>query len=224
MHCRAQRMHYISQPASADYRDRSRIVSISYFTHCAERLSCTAGDAQKGKARESHIVLSIFMFFTYLIPDYVKNNKNLFTNFINNKDGAKSTLVLEPAQEAALEAAKTALILIIVAEIAIFVLRRVLCRGLAKEQRAAVLAGAAPTPDEIEVEAAPVAEEAVAAAAVETPATVADAPAEEPAKEEAPAEEPAKEETPAEEPAKEEAPAEEPAKEEAPAEEAPKAE
>ena len=210
------------------------LTSISYFARCAERLSCAAGNAKTGNARENRIVFAIILFFTYLIPTYVMESKNLFVNFINDKQGASSSLVLTSAQQSALESAKTGLIIMIVAEIAIFVLRLILCRGFKKDDRVAVLTGTAPTPDEIEVKAAPVAEEAVAAAAVETPATVADAPVAEPAKEEAPAAEPAKEEAPAAEPAKEEAPAaepakeetpaEEPAKEEVPAEEAPKAE
>ena len=196
------------------------LVSISYFTYCAERLSCAAGNAKKKSGvHENHIVFSIVMLLTCLIPMYVKDTKNLFVNFVDEKLGASSSLVMTPAQEKALETAMVGLIIMIVAEIAIFVLRLVLCKGLTKEERVAVLTGTAPTPDENAeaVVEAPVAEDAAAAAVVETPAAPADAPA----KEEAPAEEaPAKEEAPAEE-----APAEEaPVKEEAPAEDAPKAE
>ncbi|MBQ9760431.1 MAG: hypothetical protein IJW16_03675 [Clostridia bacterium] len=215
--------------------------SITYLTHCAQRLSCAVGGKKKA-VTDNHIVFAVFNVIACAIPMYVKGTKNLFVNFIDDELGAVSSLSMNVEEFGALKMALVAAIIMLVVEIAIVVLRKVLCSDLSAEDRNAILTGVAKTPDEKLEDAQKIMAEAAAtvaaSATVETPVAEAAAPVveEAPVAEAAPVveETPVAEEAPAAEaaPVVEEAPAAEaapvveeaPAAEEAPAEEAPKAE
>lgn len=157
--------------------------STAYFTHCAQRLSCAATRGKKQtKITDNHIVLSVFILLGCIIPMYVKGTENLYKNVTTQTD-AYSSLVLEPAQSSALTAALVGAIIMLVAEIAIVVLKKALCSELSEDEMIAVITGKAKEPEAV------AAEPAVAAAVVADEAPVEAAPAEEaPAQEAAPEE------------------------------------
>ncbi len=189
--------------------------ALGYITACTKRLSLSA------KKGELHLARAILMLPVFVLPAIIAGSTNVFTKASGFKLPT-SSLILTPEQDSALTGVLVGVIIVLLAEIAMIVLRSVFCKDMTKEDRLLVLSGNAPDPF------APVEEEAAPA---EEAAPVEEAPAEEaaPVEEEAPVEEAPVEEAPVEEapveeeaPAEEEAPVEEaPVEEEAPAEEAP---
>ncbi len=160
----------------------------------------------------------IFALIVPILPLVVSNfeNKNFYkmeyeggelvTSIVNKG----SIFYMDSDAEAALVGMFVGAALLIVADIAYMILKKIFCKGITAEQAGLVLSGNAPAL----VTAEAVAEEAVAEEAVAEEAVAEEAVAEEAVAEEAPAEEAVAEEAPAEE-----APAEEAVAEEAPAEE-----
>jgi hypothetical protein len=182
------------------------ISSVDYFKACANRLSCTAGAGKNNKRpKDSHLVSSIIYLLIYILPVYVMGATNCLKDPTSaSTEGAESFLVLSEEQSGALSMALVGLIIMIVAEVALVVLKKVVCKDVPQAEMAAVLAGdvqlpeAAPVAEAAPVEEAPAAE-AVPAFAEEAPAAEEAAPAEEAPAEEAPVEEAPVEEAPAEE-------------------------
>ena len=169
------------------------ISSVDYFKNCINRLTFTENGSRSKKAKDSYLVSSIFNVLIYAFPVYVMGATNCLKDPTSTStEGAESFLVISAEQNDALNAALIGIIIMLVAEIAFLVMKKVLCKDLPATEMEAVLGGTAFAP-----EVAAPAEEAVAASA--------EAPVEETAAEEAPAEEAPAEEAPAEEaPAEEE--------------------
>jgi len=173
------------------------ISSVNYFKTCVNRLSCTDGAGKNNKkAKDGHLVGSIVNLFIYILPAVVIGSKNCLKNPASaSTEGAESFLALSAEQEAALTGALIGLILMVVAEIALIVMKKVVCKDVPAEEMAAVLEGTAG----VEVVAETPAEEAPAEEAPAEEAPAEEAPAEEAPVEAASAEEAAAEETPVEE-------------------------
>ena len=182
------------------------LVSTGYLESCLRRLSL-AISVKEGQSSIKDIILprAILMLPIYILPTLIMGANNYFED-VSSDVGTSSLLVLSEEQASAFSGVLAGIIIVIVAEIAMIVLKAALCHDVSAKDKGLVMSGAATA--EI---AAPIVVE-------ETPAE--DAPAEDvPAMAEAPAEEAPAEEAPAEEAPAEEAPAEEAPAEEAPAEE-----
>lgn len=167
------------------------ISSISYINYCAHRLSATSGNAKKAKG-DNHIVFAVLTVVACALPMYVMGTENLkLLPNVKDSEGI-SSLILNDAQESALTVALVGAIIMVVAEVAIVVLKKVFCKDLSDEDMTAVMSGTAKTPDEKIAEAQKLVEEAKAAEAArlaEAQRLVAEAQAAVAASAEAPAEE-----------------------------------
>ncbi len=186
--------------------------AVGYIESVLQRISCT-----EKRGRDGHLAAAIVMVLVCALPMFVKASQNSYDTVV----GPDATVLgsyldgMSLDGENALTLALVGAIIALVSEIALKVLKAVLCKDVSKEDMAAVVSGLALTPAE------KAATEAVPAAAVVEEAVAEEAPATEETAEEAVAEEaPATEET-AEEAVAEEAPATEETAEEAVAEEAP---
>ncbi len=195
---------------------------VSYLASAAKRFSCTVKKTRPkvgflisrlfaDKARDGNIVAAIFTAFTFAIPTYIISAKHAFDDVCSTASAGEASLIeLTAAQQGALNAALVGIIIMLVAEIALLILKKVFCKDLEADEAEKVIMGLAKTSDEkleeakafiAETEAAEAAKAAKAAPAEEVAPVEETAPAEEatPAEEAAPAEETASaEETPAE--------------------------
>ena len=128
-----------------------------YFDKTAKRFSCTV---KKGlisnKPKDSGIVGACILFLAYLLP-------TLVAGFKHNGEGEDATSFLElaPAQQSALTGALVGIIIMIVAEVAIIVLKNVFCKNITAEAAQAVIDGSV-------VDLEPIVAEEVAVAAEDT--------------------------------------------------------
>ncbi|MBR2354707.1 MAG: hypothetical protein IKA76_09435 [Clostridia bacterium] len=203
--------------------------ALSYITVCTKRLSLST------KKGEHHLARAIFMLPVFIIPTVIAGAENIrVQNKYTGKWTEASSLMLDSDQEAALTGVLVGLIIILLAEIALIVLRLVFCKNMTKDDRQLVLAGNAPDPNVQQAYYDPNAQgyydpnaqgyyDPNAQQGYYDPnAQQGYAPAAEAAPvEEAPVDAAPAEEAPAEEALAEDAPAEEAPAEEAPAEEAP---
>ena len=145
------------------------LASVAYITGAANKLSCTIDPKhQHSKLADCKLVGAILMLVTYIAPTMVAGNKNYYY-IVTSKEavGDESFLVFEAAELSALKTALVGIIIMIVAEVALIVLKKVLCKDLTALEASAIVCGV----DEAPV-AAPAAEEVVEApAAEEAPAT-----------------------------------------------------
>lgn len=152
------------------------ISSIAYFANCAQRFASAAARNKKtGNVSDNGIVAAALNVVACALPMFVKGTENLFNNFVNDELGTRSSLILSKDAEGFLTVALVGAIIALVAEIAIVVLRKVLCGELTKDERVAVITGAAKTPDEVLAEAEAIVAKAAAATAAEEPAVEASA-------------------------------------------------
>ena len=164
--------------------------SAGYITHAANKLSCTVDPKkQRSKLADCKLVAAIVLLITYIAPTLVAGKTNFFKN-VESKEaiGDESFLILSEVETAALKSALVGIIIMIVAEVALIVLKKVLCKDLTALEASAIVCGVDEEKTVAAPAEAPVAEEAPAAEEV-------------PAAEEAPAEAPAAEEAPVETPA-----------------------
>ena len=123
--------------------------SRKYLKSVAGRFSCAAKRERAGFVRvfaDSHIVRAIFCLIVYIIPTYILGQEYCYDDIIENGDKTDFCFLdLKNSQEDALTAALVGIILMIAAEIAIIVLKRVFCSKMSTEEREAVLTGKAPT-------------------------------------------------------------------------------
>lgn len=170
------------------------LISVNYFRACLQRLSCSIPVSKKGsKIKDIQLARAILMLPIYILPMVVAGSKHYFEDVTATGTGDASLLVLSDASNAAMSGILVGIILILVAEIALIVLKTTLCRDVSAEDMGNVMRG-------IAIDEPVLAEETVAAE---------EAPAEEAPAEEAPAEEAPAEEAPVEEAPVEEAPVEE---------------
>lgn len=139
--------------------------SAAYITHSANRLSCTINPKEKeNKFADCKIGLAIVTLATYILPTYVAGQKHFFNDVTSTeKIGDSSLLIFNDTEAAALKTALIGIIIMIVAEVALIVLKKVLCKGLTALEASAIVCGR----DDDNTVAAPVAEEASAEAPAE---------------------------------------------------------
>jgi len=195
--------------------------STTYFKSSMERLSGTAK-----KSKDILLAGSIFTLISCVLPMVVKNSDHYYVNMLDLDSKPKGSFLdgLSSEGETALTVALVGAIIMIVAEIAMIVLKAVVLKKIPAEADDAAPEAAAPEAAEdasVAGGASPVAVSGSAANAAGGSAPVEETPVEETPVEEAPVEETPVEEAPVEEAPVEEAPAEEAPVEEAPAEEAP---
>lgn len=141
--------------------------SIEMLSFNANRLSCTVDPRnKKRKLADSKIVFSVLLLATYIIPTVI-SKADRFYNDVTSKEsiGDASFLPLEAAELSALKAALIGIIVMIVAEIALLVLKKVICKGLTSSEAALIVCGVDEAPEAVEApvaEETPVAEEAPA--------------------------------------------------------------
>ena len=106
-------------------------LSMTYLIRCARRLSCipTRVGKKRRLPREALLAWAIAMLPVYLIPAYVAGQKHYFADPSTvGKVGEASFLILGDNEKKALIMTLVGIVLIVLAEIALMVLRRVLCR------------------------------------------------------------------------------------------------
>lgn len=108
-----------------------------YLAKAAQRFGGLTKKKKKGTIamKDNNLVNVIFMLPIYILPILVKG-------FEHNVDTtpASSFLQLAPTQESALTAMLIGLILMFVAELAVVILKKVLCKGLTEDKAASILA------------------------------------------------------------------------------------
>lgn len=166
------------------------LACVGYLDKAARRLSCAVKrERPKGligklftpKAKDNNIVMAIVTIVAFIVPTYVAS--------IEYGDNKVKFLELAEEQQAALSTALIGIIIMVVAEVAVIVLKKSLCKELTEREAEDLMMGVAMTSEEALAEAQKVvaeAEAAVAAAKVAEEAKAAQAPAEEaaPAEEE----------------------------------------
>ena len=159
--------------------------SVAYLEKCVQRLACSAVANKKGViAKDTAIVRAVLMIAVYAIPTYIMGVKHFFDNplDVNAKEGSKSFLTLGADQMAALNMVLVGIILMLVAEIALIVLKSVFCKGMNQKAMEGIMSGAEAVADETaeaEAVAEETAEETAEVAAEEATETEAEETAEE---------------------------------------------
>ena len=140
--------------------------SVGYLEKCVQRLACSAVANKKGViAKDTAIVQAILLIAVYAIPTYIMGLKHFFENplDVESKVGDASLLVLNTDQKAALNMALVGIALMLVAEVALIVLKGVFCKGMNKTAIDAIMTGA-----EASAEATEATETTEATEAIET--------------------------------------------------------
>ncbi len=165
--------------------------SVAYLEKCVQRLACSASANKKGAfPKDTCIVRAILMLAVYILPTVVIGRKSFYNDpTVLDGVGDESLLVLNADESSALKMVLVGTIIMLVAEIALIVLKAVFCKGMNRESMTALMSGADETVETVETEAAEAAE-ATAEATEEATEAVADETVEETAEEAAePAEE-----------------------------------
>lgn len=140
----------------------------AYITYAANKLSCTVDPKHKeSKLADCKLVAAIVLLVTYVAPTFIASKMHFFLDVTSTeKVGDESFLILSATEESALKAALAGIIIMIVAEVALIVLKKVLCKDLTALEASAIVCGrdedAVPAEAAPAVEAAPVIEEAPA--------------------------------------------------------------
>lgn len=138
------------------------LASVRYLENAARRFSCSAKRNQK-----SGLIGAIFCLATFIIPTYIAGAKHGYNNVTSTEStGDFSFLELTGAQEDNLNAALVGIIIMIVAEIAVIVLKKVFCAKMNAEDAAALMSGKAKSAEEVLIEAQQIVAESEATVAV----------------------------------------------------------
>lgn len=174
------------------------LASVGYLEKCAQRLACSKSANKKGAfPKDTCIGRAIVMLAVYILPAVVISRKSYFDDPTDmTAEGTKSFLELGGDQANAFTMVLVGAIIILLAEIALIVLKAVFCKGMNAESMQALMSGAdvAPVAEEaseaVEATEAVEAEEATATETAEEAAPeVAEETSEETAEEAAPAKE-----------------------------------
>ena len=115
------------------------LMSVSYINVAARRLSCTT------KRGDNYLAQTIMALPVFILPMVVKGMKHNYkfnaAEFKFEKTGADSFLKLSSSEETALILVLVGIIIMMVAEIALIVLKKVLCKDMTREEMKAVLGG-----------------------------------------------------------------------------------
>ena len=132
----------------------------AYVSYSANKLSCTVDPKHKeNRLADCKLVSAIVLLVTYIAPTFIASKMHYFRDVTSTeKVGDESFLIMSAAEESALKAALVGIIIMIVAEVALIVLKKVLCKGLTSLEASAIVCGR----DESAEPAAPAAEEAPA--------------------------------------------------------------
>ena len=173
--------------------------SVGYLEKCAQRLACSKSANKKGAfPKDTCIGRAIVMLAVYILPAVVISHKSYFEDptDMTAVEGTKSFLELTGDQANAFTMVLVGAIIILLAEIALIVLKAVFCKGMNAESMQALMSGADTAPVAEEASEAVEATEAVEAEEETAPETaeeaapeVAEETSEETAEEAAPAEE-----------------------------------
>ena len=119
--------------------------SLKYFNKCLKRISCTLCSAKReSDPKDSFIVKAIFMLLIYILPTVVAGSENCLKDPTKSSTkGAVSSLVMSSDAKSALTVAFVGIIIIVVAEIALIVLKKVFCSDVSTESKVAVMSGTA---------------------------------------------------------------------------------
>lgn len=149
--------------------------AIAYLERAARRLSCTS------KHGDNLLAYTIMALPVFILPTVVKGMKHRYSfefdtydGWVVEKSGATSFLKMSSDEETALTLVLVGIIIMLVAEIALIVLKKVLCKDMTREEMEAVVTGAvlsevaAPAEETAPAEEAAPAEETAAEAEEET--------------------------------------------------------
>ncbi len=168
------------------------LASVTYLEKCVQRLACSASANKKGAfPKDTCIVRAILMLAVYILPTVVMGRNSFYKDPTSTAvTGDESLLALNAEEGSALNMVLVGIILMLVAEIALIVLKAVFCKGMNRESMTALMSGAE-TAEAAEAVAEPeaVAEETAEEAAEEAVEETAEETVEEAAETEAVAEE-----------------------------------
>ena len=132
--------------------------SAGYLDRAAKRISCTVKPERKAgvvgaltepKLHDNSLGLAIGAVLAYVIPTVVSGFKHYFVDITaSGSDGDASFLVLSEGAQKALSAALIGAIIMIVSDIAIIVLKKVLCKDLSNADANQLLLGTSLTSEE----------------------------------------------------------------------------
>lgn len=114
--------------------------SVSYFTACARRISCTGRKDRRRVISDTQIPRAAMTLLACILPLVVKGSKHLFEH-PQTQSGAFSSLELSAEQISALTVALVAAAFVLAIEIALAITKHVLCKKLSKEAQKAILTG-----------------------------------------------------------------------------------
>ena len=120
--------------------------SVRYLEKCVHRLACSSTVNKKGKAvKDSALGRAIMMIAIYAIPAYVMAQKHFYNNPCSTaSQGDASFLILETAaQKNAFNMVLVGAILMVVAEVALIVLKSLFCHDMKGSDMAEVMSGGA---------------------------------------------------------------------------------
>lgn len=119
------------------------LASVKFLAKCAQRLSCAI---PYGKGGISLLPTAIALLLVYIIPTYISGQNNYYDDVTKTTGkGSASFLELEAAQSEALTMVLVGIIIMIVAELAIVVLKKVFCPHMTTDKVYGVLSGSADT-------------------------------------------------------------------------------
>lgn len=142
------------------------LASVAYLEKCAQRLACSKSANKKGKfPKDTCIGRAIVMLAVYILPTVVIGRRSYYEDPTSTEAiGDKSFLAdLSDANLDALKMVLVGVIIILVAEIALIVLKKVFCKGMNAESMQALMSGAEVAPVAAEAEAVEAATETVEA-------------------------------------------------------------
>lgn len=125
------------------------LASVGYLENTARRFSCSMKRNQK-----SGLIGTILCLVTFIIPTYIAGAKHGYNNVTSTEStGDFSFLELTEAQEDKLNAALVGIIIMIVAEIAVIILKKIFCAKMKAEEISALMSGNAKSAEEALAEA-----------------------------------------------------------------------
>ncbi len=119
--------------------------SIDYLKNVLQRISC----AKKGGS-DGNMARAIMLALTCILPMIVMNSQNYYPDLTNLSASAEGSYLdgMTSDGKGALTVALVGAIIVLASEIAMIVLKKVFCADVSAEDMAAVVSGAALTPDE----------------------------------------------------------------------------
>ncbi|MBR7098655.1 MAG: hypothetical protein IKC59_04500 [Clostridia bacterium] len=118
--------------------------TVAYLEKCTQRLACTAAANKKGAfPKDSAIVRAVLMLAVYILPTVVMGRKSYYEDPTSTEAvGDGSFLVLNGEEPDALKMVLVGIIIMLVAEIALIVLKIVFCKGMNRDSMTALMSGA----------------------------------------------------------------------------------